>query len=234
MKLLAMGCTLCVVLVALSGCLAKKQAALSPGGRITQKVLPAMAASYFISASVTGKDNTLQVERGMAVAVSSVKNSCVLLTNRHIIAGMKGSGVRIRVTPWTGTRGVKKQEQKGRVLKISSTMDAALILIPGQCTAAEVAADDTATGKELELFGQPLPMTGAMSHGIVSGYWQTGEQGFLMVSDALTTPGFSGSGVFDHETGKLTGLVTGKTADRNRGFAYILPVSRLRTFLFAP
>jgi S1-C subfamily serine protease len=191
------------------------------------------SSSFFISAPRIEKGK-LYMSRGMAVAVSSEKNQCILLSNKHVIQDSK----TIKATPWSGKpcQADSCREEsttvEAEIIAESPNVDAVLLRIEkqGGCNVSKLNNAEQEIGKSISAFGQPLESTGAMTRGIISGFWQTEDQGLLMVSDVLTTPGYSGSGVFDEQQ-QVIGLISGKTRDEKKGFAYIIPVSRLLPLL---
>jgi len=189
-------------------------------------------SSFMLIATHDRKDNTVSVSHGMGVAVLSDNDRCLVLTNKHLIENTK----KIRLVPWTGKPcPVESCQQEGfaaRIISQSEDIDAAILEIKktNGCNSSPLVITENKTGTALSILGQPVLGKGAMSRGIVSGYWEIDGQGLLMVSDVLTMEGFSGSGVYDEDQ-NLIGLVTGKTADKGRGFAYIIPNTRLLPFL---
>lgn len=195
----------------------------------------AATASYFLQSSRLHAGQ-LQLTTGMAMVAYSADEGCFLMTNKHLVHNADA----ILVKSWRGSPGSQEEdatEQKNpghqaTVVFESRNSDFALIRINriSSCKPREIASADPETGESLTVFGQPLSKTGAMTRGIVSGYWNIHNQGLLMVSDILTVPGFSGSAAFLQDQ-TVAGLVTGKTKVPSIGFAYIIPATRLRILL---
>lgn len=191
------------------------------------------SSSYFVFSSSTEKEE-MKINRGMAVAIFSEKNKCILLTNTHIVAGSD----TVLISRWSGesqqrnSESIHDESLNAKILAESPNVDVALLEVNklGGCNVSKIINTDPKLGTSITLYGQPVPGMGAMSRGIISGFWGT-EQGRLIISDALTTNGFSGGGVFDQDQNML-GLVTGKTRDEKRGFAFIVPATRITPILW--
>lgn len=190
-------------------------------------------SSFFVSVGRI-ENKVLSLDRGMAVAVHSHSDRCILLTCKHLIHG----AAMVNVSLWSAVQSPSysgaQENLEAKVIAESPDVDAALLMIetPGGCCVGKIIEAKPEPGASIVLFGQPLEKTGSITRGIVSGYWEIPKEGNLMVSDALLTPGFSGGGVFEeHQPENLVGLITGKTKDQDRGFAYIIPMSRLMPLL---
>lgn len=192
------------------------------------------SSSFFLN-SRRLEHNALLLESGMAVAVFSEDDRCVLLTNKHLVH----DATDIIIRPWSGksfahTENTGKERTfPAKRLFESSNADIALVEIErsGGCLVNIIGEVDPEPETLIKVYGQPVPGAGAVTNGIVSGYWHVANQGLLIGADLLTTPGFSGSGVFVNDN-TLVGLVTGKTKDLQRGFAYLIPISRIFQIIY--
>jgi len=227
------------ILLLAAGCAAPQSSAATKPNAITKPTESAAAkpqlggSSFFISAS-TLENKTLSTRIGMATAIFSRGDQCILLTSKHVV---KGANVRVR--PWScisclPTGGSCQEESFAAqvVAEGADDVDAALLRIekPGGCSVSTVFEAEQEPGTSILLLGQPLEKSGAITRGIISGYWQVKDQGLLMVSDAFELPGYSGGGVFDeHHPDHLIGVITGRTKDQ--GFSYIVPISRILPLL---
>ncbi len=193
---------------------------------------PHRTNSFFVYAERI-ENGKLLLERGIAVSVFSDKRQSVLLTSSHLV----NKAQKIYVRPWSSNpcRAMDSSSDiEAQIIDESPENDAALLMINiGGFDIAQPVTNDQKVGTSIVMFGQPgKPFYGAMSRGIISGFWLMEDLGVLMISDAVTTPGYSGSGVFiEGEPDQLVGIVHGKTRDENRGFAYIIPVFRLLNFI---
>lgn len=205
-----------------------KQEKKSPQAVAESDCLAGSCFSWFVAAPVKqpGKKK-LRLEQGMAIALQSLPDQCILLTNKHIIT----KALHVRVCPWSAFNDQAQHEIEATVIYEDPEIDAALLSFPltGGCTTGKISENDPSLTEPVLLLGQPVHLTGAITRGIVSGYWNT-DHGKLMVSDAVGVYGFSGSGVMDQQN-NIVGLVTGKTADEKKGFTYIIPPSRLKSIL---
>lgn len=186
---------------------------------------------YFLRSSRLHKSE-LYTRTGMAVAVGNSESGCLLMTNAHLV----NDAASISVRPWSGEASGNARPGYMRAITVflRQTDDFAMLMVSGdmRCKAARIAENDPLPGEPLGTYGQPVPENGAMTRGIVSGYWNLKDHGRIMVSDILTTGGFSGSGVFLDDQ-HLAGLVSGKTKDARPGFAYIIPAGRVRRLIDA-
>lgn len=205
-----------------------KQEKKSPQAVADCDCLAGSCFSWFVAATIKkpGKKK-LRLEQGMAIAIRSLPEQCIILTNKHIITKAK----HVRVSPWSTFNDQEQHEIEATVIYEDPKIDAALLSFPhtGGCTTGKISENDPSLIEPILLLGQPVHLTGAITRGIVSGYWYT-DHGKLMVSDAVGVYGFSGSGVMDQQN-NIVGLVTGKTADEKKGFTYIIPPSRLKSIL---
>lgn len=191
--------------------------------------LDAGGYSWFVEAVFKpNKKNKIPVEHGMAVGIFSTSDECFLLTSKHVVKGSK----RVSVSRWSGRTNQEPKLITATVIYEDPNIDTALLSFPASeyCEVGVIAEKDPLLTDTILLFGQPKPFSGAVSQGIVSGYWNLNEYGTLMISDAVVTTGFSGSGVFDQDN-RIVGLVIGKMADDRRGFSYIIPASRLKPII---
>lgn len=192
---------------------------------LRQAAGPANRSVYFLRSSRL-RGSELHIRTGMAVAVGHSESGCLLMTSAHLVNDAESIGVR----PWSGEASTESCPgyERATTVFLRQTEDFALLSVRGDmgCKAARIADNDPLPGEPLVTFGQPAPEKGAMTRGIVSGYWKIKDHGRIMVSDILTTGGFSGSGVFLDDQ-RLAGLVSGKTKDARPGFAYIIPAGRI-------
>jgi S1-C subfamily serine protease len=182
--------------------------------------------SYFVSAlHYQGRDKG-HLGLGMAVAVASDSDSCILLTNAHIVSG----AIQVSVSRWSGTPTLYGS-RKVEVVREEQAIDAAILSYPvkGGCRIAKVHEQPLPLGSDIFTYGQPVKSHGVVTKGVVGGYWNVEDKGVLMVSDMLTVQGNSGGGVFSGDN-KLVGLVTGRTVEQ-RGYAYIVPLCRFLPLL---
>ncbi len=184
----------------------------------------------FMLISYQQKKDSVSFQRGMAVTVYSDAERIVLLTNRHLVKHGK-----VKVWPWmaepcTATSCQKKYT--ATPIALNKEIDVALLEIKGlpPVPYRQLASIRPKPGTPIRLYGQPAPNLGTITSGIVSAYRKVSGQGRLMMSDAFTTPGFSGGGVFDDKD-NLVGLITGRTQDKRGGFSYIIPSDQLKIFL---
>ncbi|NWH06177.1 S1 family peptidase [Desulfobacter latus] len=191
-------------------------------------------ASYFLTTAKMS-DNKIRIGQGMGVAVFYRNQKLYLLTAYHMVHEARF----IEVKPWSGEPGMKKSIT-ARVEIMVPDADLSLISIPWDRGAPppvharlKKAETQTSIGDILYTFGQPIQNIGLMSHGIVSGYLDIDPIGYALVSNAVTTPGFSGAGVFNQH-GDLVGIVSGKSTDtRTTGFTYVIPVARAMDMISA-
>lgn len=196
-----------------------------------QPINNATEGSYFLtSMSHMQTDNKIIVQRGMAIAVANTERGCILLTSKHLIQDARCTVA----TQWHQNKQTlvkNKEEVEVEILFEDTAQDLALVLLPQQdrCPIVPITSKKAELGSEITTLGQPLPNIGAMTRGIVSGYWPTSE-GLLMVSDMTSMKGFSGGGVFNKKR-QLIGLVMGKTADARQGFSYIIPACNFKSII---
>ncbi len=213
-----------------------KQIVLPQTEKVAEQVPPSKRVQLskyekglFMLISYQQKKDSVSLQRGMAVTVYSDAERIVLLTNRHLVKHGK-----IKVWPWmaepcTATSCQKKYT--ATPIALSKEIDAALLEIKGlpPIPYRQLSPTQPKPGTPIRLYGQPAPNLGTITSGIVSAYRKVSGQGRLMLSDAFTTPGFSGGGVFDDKD-NLVGLITGRTQDKRGGFSYIIPSDRLKNF----
>ncbi|NWH04992.1 S1 family peptidase [Desulfobacter latus] len=194
---------------------------------IVLKQCPPLKTTYFIFAKKYDGD-TLRIERGVGTVVwATKKDQWIMLTCNHIVH----EATSINVSLWSG----KKQENPmlpAKVMASDPRADLALLSFTSskQPGIAKLDFSECLLGEDITAIGQPARGYGAMTKGIISGFWPVEKMGHLIVSDVLITTGFSGSGAFLN--GKMIGIITGKTADARRGFAYILPIARAIPLLY--
>ena len=179
--------------------------------------------SFFVTAAKLDEEK-LMVENGMGVLICATdEKSWILLTCYHIVKNAHS----ITIMQWSG-KSQKDLKYDAELVGFGPELDIALLSFESEKTLQTAKLNSTSPeiGSELIVFGQPAKMLGAISKGIVSGFWPLPELGTLIISDVVTTKGFSGGGVFDMNS-HLIGMAMGKTADEKRGFTYILPIDKI-------
>ncbi|MBI1754381.1 MAG: serine protease [Acidobacteria bacterium] len=120
----------------------------------------------------------------------------VVATNAHVTEGAQSLSVRQGATVWPAT-----------VLRVDRSRDLCLLSVPGLMAApVEVAPEPVEPGQPVLAVGFPGGQGPILSRGHLRGIWHRGES-LLFQTDALTSPGSSGGGLFDEE-GRLLGLTT--------------------------
>jgi len=160
----------------------------------------------------------------MGVIIGKQENKYFLLTNKHIVEHSD----TLSIFKWTAiSPNLNKKNYVGTIVYMDKIQDLALISFVSSenYNVATPALNNPSLTSEIMLFGHLSNSFTVVSKGIVSGYWRT-PNGILTISDATTSPGFSGSGAFNKQK-NLVGIITGKTRDDRKGFAYIIPIKTI-------
>ncbi|WLT32085.1 tetratricopeptide repeat-containing serine protease family protein [Geothrix sp. PMB-07] len=145
----------------------------------------------------------------------------IVATNAHVIESSQGLTVRQGATVWPAT-----------VLRVDQSRDLCLLSVPGLMVAPVVLAPEPSEpGQPVVAAGFPGGQGPTLSKGHLRGIWHQGEN-LLLQSDALTSPGSSGGGLFDEE-GRLLGLTTMTfTPDVRMNFS--IPAAWVEALALAP
>lgn len=165
-------------------------------------------------------------QRGMALALGREPASpgdpggqCLFATASHVVEGAQ----EIMVGRWTPLPG-QPPETPARVVWASRDIDAAILKANlGDCPSTPSFHPRPAPGDDIVALGQLDLYRGAITKGIVSGYWIEPPRPFpSMRSDILLSPGHSGGPVLT-TAGEVVGLAIAKSADAT-GLSTIAPI----------
>jgi S1-C subfamily serine protease len=190
-----------------------------------------LAQNFFLISYSETESNTLDIRKGMAVAVKTTKDDkCILLTSAHLVNGQS----KFLVSPWSWQPAQPEQTPNAvaNLINLDETLDIATLLLESPHLKCKPAVIDSKTklnqiGQEVSTYGQPNPHHGFRAYGKIMGIMKINNIEHL-VSDTFITPGFSGGGAYNSK-GKLIGVNISrsqpdKVANPNlKSLSFILP-----------
>lgn len=160
---------------------------------------------------------------GSGVIVGEADNTYYIITNNHVIEGVKEITVRTRAgEAYNATLIASDDSADIAVVSIESS-NALAIAVMGN-------SDDLQVGEDLIAIGNPLgSLGGTVTKGILSAKGRTIQidnyEMTLLQTDTAINPGNSGGGLFNMK-GELIGVVNAKTADEEiEGICFAIPIN---------
>lgn len=145
----------------------------------------------------------------------------VVATNAHVVGDAQNLTVKQGAIVWPAT-----------VLRVDRSRDLCLLSVPGLMAApVETAPEPSEPGQPVLAVGFPGGQGPILSRGRLRGIWHQGES-LLFQSDALTSPGSSGGGLFDEE-GRLLGLTT-LTLTPDARMSFSIPAAWIQSLALLP
>ena len=185
------------------------------------------SVSYSITASSI-RSSVLHIDNGMAIALTATKDTCVLVTAKHLVQNASS----VMAMPLSD--GLSGQEKiKADVIYIDNTEDVAFLSIATHIKCATppvVSNENILIGKYVTAFKHLPDGSYHTAGGHVIDFWELPNGKKFMVANMSVEDGFSGGGAFDSD-GNLIGLISGRNDGGKVRLTYLVSGPRILSAL---